>query len=110
MEFEPGKAPHCRLNPLTGDWILASVHCEKCPWREQLEKPPVIKSAEYDPQCYFYQENVRANRNANLDYLTTFTFEINFSTLQQEVLGKNSEIHPLLLTKLVNGICRVICY
>ena len=110
MEFDQGKQPHRRFNPLTGEWVLVSPHRNKRPWKGQEEKLLPIKSVEYDSDCYLCPGNTRANGVINPDYQSTFVFENDFSALQSSVTDFTPHHHLLLRSQAIEGVCRVVCF
>ena len=62
MNFD---APHRRLNPLTGEWVLVSPHRARRPWLGQVEKIPPVNLPAYNPDCYLCPGNARAGGRQN---------------------------------------------
>jgi UDPglucose--hexose-1-phosphate uridylyltransferase len=112
--------PHCRQNPLTGEWVLVSPHRAKRPWLGQVEKPPPENLPVYDPSCYLCPGNKRAEGKENEHYTGTFVFDNDFPALLfQEKLGNEPKSgvetgigweRNLFAAKPVSGICRVVCF
>ncbi len=55
------KYPHRRYNPLTGEWIIVSPLRAVRPIRGHSPNPTKDKKPDYDPECYLYPGNMRAN-------------------------------------------------
>jgi UDPglucose--hexose-1-phosphate uridylyltransferase len=106
------RAPHRRLNPLTGDWVVVSPQRTERPWQGQVEKSPVPEFASYDPNCYLCPGNERAGGVRNPNYNATFAFTNDFAALQPG--AKNEKIDNcgkgLLVAEAESGICRVVCF
>lgn len=103
-------APHRRLNPLTGEWVLVSPHRTQRPWQGQVEKPTTDDRPAYDPHCYLCPGNERANGARNPDYTTTFVFTNDFAALLPDTPHQVNNEHPLLQAHSVRGTSRVICF
>jgi UDPglucose--hexose-1-phosphate uridylyltransferase len=105
-------APHRRLNPLTGDWVLVSPQRAERPWQGQTEKPANPQLSSYDPNCYLCPRNERAAGARNPDYKSTFVFTNDFAALKPET--RPSEVDDdgkgLLVAKSERGTCRVVCF
>jgi UDPglucose--hexose-1-phosphate uridylyltransferase len=103
-------APHRRLNPLTGDWVLISPHRTQRPWLGQVEKAPDEQLPAYDPDCYLCPGNSRAGGVHNPGYESTFVFDNDFAALlpgtQPGAWGPNG----LIQAQSERGICRVVCF
>jgi UDPglucose--hexose-1-phosphate uridylyltransferase len=104
-------APHRRLNPLTGDWVLVTPQRVGRPWLGLVEKMPPENQPAYDPECYLCPGNTRANGIRNPGYTGTFVFDNDFAALRPEPLedepiGGDS----LLASQSERGICRVVCF
>jgi UDPglucose--hexose-1-phosphate uridylyltransferase len=113
-------APHCRQNPLTGEWVLVSPHRAKRPWLGQIEKTPLENLPAYDPACYLCPGNNRAEGKQNDHYTGTYVFENDFPALLlpgdlreepgiSQKTGK-SEDDSLFAIRPASGICRVVCF
>jgi UDPglucose--hexose-1-phosphate uridylyltransferase len=113
-------APHCRRNPLTGEWVLVSPHRARRPWLGQIEKTPLENLPAHDPSCYLCPGNKRAEGKQNAHYTGTYVFENDFPAL---LLPENSTGGPgtsegtarsedldLFETLPASGICRVVCF
>ena len=113
-------APHCRLNPLTGEWVLVSPHRALRPWLGQTEKTPRENLPAFDPSCYLCPGNNRAGGNKNPAYTGTFVFDNDFSPLllpqnelderRKGVISGSTTEQGLFRTRPANGICRVVCF
>lgn len=104
-------APHRRFNPLTGEWVLVSPHRARRPWQGQVEKTAVENLPQYDPTCYLCPRNERAGGVINPNYSGTFVFDNDFSALlPDESIDSHESGHPLLVSALERGICRVVCF
>ena len=112
--------PHCRRNPLTGEWVLVSPHRAKRPWLGQIEKTPLENLPAFDPSCYLCPGNNRAEGKQNARYTGTYVFENDFpALLLPENQGNESPVsagivgsgdHDLFATRPASGICRVVCF
>jgi len=116
-------APHRRLNPLTGEWVLVSPHRARRPWLGQVEKTPPENLPAYDPDCYLCPANDRAGGHTNPAYTGTFVFDNDFPALlntgdTEASLVSDSVISPVLLppesglfhAQPESGICKVVCF
>ena len=103
-------APHRRLNPLTGEWVLVSPHRAKRPWLGQVEKTPAEHLPPYDPHCYLCPGNERAGGVKNPNYSSTFVFDNDFPALLPEETSTHGSDHPLLSSVSERGLCRVVCF
>lgn len=105
-------APHRRLNPLTGEWVLVSPQRAERPWQGQVERLAVAKRASYDRDCYLCPGNKRAGGVRNPDYSTTFVFTNDFAALEPN--PRQTRIDQcekgLLVAEDESGICRVVCF
>lgn len=103
--------PHRRFNPLTRDWVLVSPHRAKRPWSGQVEKTPPENLPQYDPACYLCPGNERAGGAKNPSYTGTFIFDNDFAALLPDAAEESSApSHPLLVSSLERGLCRVVCF
>lgn len=123
-------APHRRLNPLTGEWVLVSPHRARRPWLGQVEKIPPEYLPPYDPTCYLCPGNNRAAGRVNPPYTGTFVFDNDFPALlrpgdtaspedDQELPASTQSgpgilraplFPPLFQVQAESGICRVVCF
>jgi UDPglucose--hexose-1-phosphate uridylyltransferase len=102
--------PHRRYNALTGEWVLVSPHRTQRPWLGQVEKPIQDARPPYDPDCYLCPGNKRAGGNVNPNYPQTYIFENDFPALLPEIATKDVQLHSLLRSQSVPGVCRVMCF
>jgi UDPglucose--hexose-1-phosphate uridylyltransferase len=108
--FDFEKQPHRRLNPLTGDWVLASPGRTKRPWKGQTEAPSPENVPAYDPQCYMCPGNRRAGGQRNPSYTGTFVFENDYAALRLTGEAHEQNLSGLLVASAERGICRVVCF
>ncbi|MDH4118903.1 MAG: UDP-glucose--hexose-1-phosphate uridylyltransferase [Acidimicrobiia bacterium] len=102
-------APHRRLNPLTGEWVLVSAGRTDRPWLGSTETPARTERPDYDPRCYLCPGNTRAGGVVNPEYPTTFVFDNDFAALRPDVGHERFE-EGLLRAESEAGVCRVLCY
>jgi UDPglucose--hexose-1-phosphate uridylyltransferase len=110
MDMIFSDAPHRRLNPLSGEWVLVSPHRMKRPWQGQVEKLPADKRPAYDPTCYLCPGNERAGGAKNPPYTATFVFTNDFAAILPDTPAYENASHPLLKARTVAGTSRVICF
>ena len=103
-------APHRRLNPLTGEWVLVSPHRTERPWMGQTEARSGTGIPAYDPDCYLCPGNRRAHGAVNPRYAHTFVFDNDFPALLPESSGEKIARGGLLVGEAERGVCRVICF
>lgn len=104
-------APHRRLNPLTGEWVLVSPHRMQRPWQGQVESPPPEHRPAYDPSCYLCPGNARAGGVRNPPYTGTFAFDNDFAALRPlDSSPYRVGDDALLVARPEGGICRVLCF
>jgi UDPglucose--hexose-1-phosphate uridylyltransferase len=103
-------APHRRLNPLTGEWIVVSPHRMQRPWQGQVEQPAVDERPAYDPSCYLCPGNERVGGVRNPAYTGTFVFDNDFPGLLPDVAPGGLSRAGLLIAEHEQGLCRVICF
>jgi UDPglucose--hexose-1-phosphate uridylyltransferase len=117
------EVPHRRYNPLTNEWILISPQRTSRPWQGQVEKGVEQVRPKYDPNCYLCPGNNRAENKKNPEYASTYVFDNDFPALlmPDDFKGDHAPLNihitknqktneELLLTKPVNGFCRVVCF
>ncbi|MBC6399937.1 MAG: UDP-glucose--hexose-1-phosphate uridylyltransferase [Ekhidna sp.] len=103
------KYSHRRYNPLIDEWVLVSPHRMKRPWHGQKENINDVRRPVYDEECYLCPGNTRAGGMVNAHYTTTFSFQNDFSSIQEEI-EEFSINDGLLKAKSEKGICKVICF
>jgi UDPglucose--hexose-1-phosphate uridylyltransferase len=103
-------APHRRLNPLTGEWILVSPQRNQRPWQGQVEKVVRPNAVEYDPSCYLCPGNARAGGHRNPSYKSTFVFTNDFAALEPDTAAFGQNESGLLVAAGERGVCRVLCF
>lgn len=103
-------APHRRLNPLTGQWVLVSPHRLLRPWQGKTEKIDAAERPRHDPQCYLCPGNTRANGQHNPDFTGTFVFDNDFAALKPDGADDHIDADGLFVAETERGICRVICF
>jgi UDPglucose--hexose-1-phosphate uridylyltransferase len=105
------EAPHRRLNPLTGDWVLVSPHRTQRPWHGQTERQPEERALRYDPLCYLCPGNERAGGVRNPGYDSTFVFDNDFAAMKLGVPQVAChDAGGLLRAEAEPGACRVVCF
>lgn len=108
--FDLTEHSHCRLNPLTGEWLIVSPHRTKRPWQGQVEEANKNVLPEYDPECYLCPRNKRAGDKVNPDYKGVFVFDNDFAALQPDVPESGLNTGDLLIAERERGVCRVVCF
>lgn len=100
---------HRRQNPLTGRWVLVSLHRTQRPWLGQIEPQAAPDLQVHDADCYLCPGNKRANGATNPNYEGPWAFQNDFPAL---LLGSNTDIEAqgLFRAEVVSGECRVICF
>jgi UDPglucose--hexose-1-phosphate uridylyltransferase len=108
-------APHRRLNPLTGEWLLVSPQRTQRPWQGQVEDTAPEQRPAYDPTCYLCPGNARAGGAHNPNYAETFVFDNDYAALLPDSAAQSFTLGveggpPLLQAEGERGICRVVCF
>jgi UDPglucose--hexose-1-phosphate uridylyltransferase len=105
-----GRAPHRRLNRLTGEWIVVSPHRTARPWQGQIDDVVTADPPDYDPQCYLCPGNARAEGNKTPHYTSTYVFDNDFPALLPGAQAVREERGGLLVAEPERGLCRVVCF
>ena len=75
-----------------------------------MEIPPQEKRPSYDPTCYLCPGNLRAGKQKNPSYASTFVFDNDFSALLPDTPEAEQSVDDLLMARGERGLCRVICF
>lgn len=110
MDFELGRHPHTRFNPLTGEWILVSPGRMDRPWQGQVDEAPRVARVAHDPECALCPGNTRASGAVNPAYAGTFVFDNDFSALLPGTPAGAVDRDGLLVARSERGACRVVCF
>ena len=111
VTLDPNDAPHRRLNPLTGDFVLISPHRTKRPWQGKTEATAPDNRPAHDPQCYLCPGNTRAEGGqVNPPYTSTFVFTNDFSALLPEAVPQPIASSELFQASAAAGECWVLCF
>ena len=102
-------APHRRLNPLTGEYVLVSPHRNKRPWQGRTEAATLDQQPPHDPGCYLCAGNTRNSGATNPDYIGPYVFDNDFPALIHDTSPGTSD-DPLFRAENVAGTARVICF
>lgn len=65
---------------------------------------------EYDPNCYLCPGNDLAGDASNSEYISTFSFQNDFSALLPDTSNEEVNDSDLLISKGECGMCKVICF
>lgn len=103
-------APHRRLNPLTGEWLVVSPHRTQRPWLGEVSSTAFQQLPEYDPTCYLCPGNTRAGGVRNPRYTSTFVFDNDYPALLPESDAPAVSEAGLLVAEPERGLCRVACF
>ena len=103
-------APHRRFDPLRQQWVLVSPHRTARPWQGQIERPPTVAAAAFDPTCYLCPGNARAGGARNPHYTSTFAFDNDFAALLPGTPAAEHSERDLLVARAERGVCRVVCF
>lgn len=110
MNLNMNNKPHRRYNPLTGEYVVVSPQRLQRPWQGNQERRIVEKGFKYDDGCYLCPGNKRANGEYNPDYINTYVFDNDFPALLPDISMDQQYHKNLLISKSINGSCRVICF
>jgi UDPglucose--hexose-1-phosphate uridylyltransferase len=103
-------APHRRLNPLNGRWVLVSPGRTARPWLGAAESSWQPTRPRFDPQCYLCPGNERAHGRSNPDYERTFAFTNDYPALLPDMVPTSNGVGSLLQSRPAPGTCRVLCF
>ena len=104
------QAPHRRLNPLTGDWVLVSPQRTQRPWQGRIERASSDAQPTYDPNCYLCPGNTRAGGVKNPAFASTFAFDNDYPALIAETADVCVRESELLVARSEPGVSRVVCF
>ena len=75
-----------------------------------MEKSPADQRPAYDPACYLYPGNVRANGERNTRYTGVYIFTNDLAALLPDAPPAPETGHPLLQMQTQRGACRKLCF
>jgi UDPglucose--hexose-1-phosphate uridylyltransferase len=101
--------PDRRYDPMADQWVLVSAARTDRPWRGSIDAPERPATIAYDPSCYLCTGNMRANRETNPAYSSTFVFTNDFAALRPDTT-RDRVVEGLLVAEGEQGTCRVVCY
>jgi UDPglucose--hexose-1-phosphate uridylyltransferase len=108
--FSLSETSHRRLNPLTGEWVVVSLHRSERPWLGQVEAISSESRPAYDPTCYLCPGNERARGVHNPKYDSTFVFDNDFPALLPNTIKAELNEKDLIVAQTESGVCRVVCF